>query len=294
MPKRTLWKIYCMEDEYPGIWRLWFKHQCVTIGYSPEWNYKIKGGRTNRDWIGARNALQEMKTDDLIVVALPGRRIGRIGKVLKNEFEQWQPLYPPDSEWEMGYMGRRISVHWELEYAPDNVDLVVQLPEGVNMTRGTLTRVKHHSVRWFQKAIADPVNWVGMAGRFVYEKALSDFIARYPERLKGGLKPYPKEKEIRERVFKDRSRADVLLRDENQNNRLVIVECKQESPDIKAVKQLRRYINLLKDETGELASGILVHGGARTIDRKIWHEANKPPQVEIFQYKLDVDFFPSC
>jgi len=196
-----------------------------------------------------------------------------------------------DSELEKGEMGRRISVHWELKDAPDSADLVVQLPDGVNMGRGTLTRIKHHDVEWFRNVIAEQKNWVGMAGRFGYERALSDYIALYPHRLKAGLEAYPNEK-IREKVFDDNSRADVLLLD--GDSKPVIVECKQESPTVGDVQQLRRYIMNLKNETGEKASGILVHGGARAVDKKVWCEAKKSPRIEIFQYKLDVDFVSSC
>ncbi len=243
--------------------------------------------------MATRNALQEIQPDDLIVVALPWCRVGRIGKVLSKRVrdKEWEPLVPGDSDWKEGYMGRRIFVHWELEDAPDSPDLVAQLPEGVNLGRGTMTRVDHHPVKWFRGVIANQANWVGMVGRFGYERALSDYIALYPHRLKDGLEPYPNEK-IRERVLADGSRADVLLLD--ADDKPVIVECKRESPDEGAIQQVRHYIKTLKNLTGEQASGMLVHGGARAVDGKVWREAQKCPRVEIFQYKLDVEFAPSC
>jgi hypothetical protein len=293
MTNPTLWKITCMEKDHPGLWQLWFKHQCVTVGYSVETGFRIEGGKKRHDWIVARNALEEIRSKDLIIASLPGCRIGRIGRVLEKKFsdEDWNPLIPGDVERKEGYMGRRIFVHWEMERAPDSPDLVVQLPAGVNMGRGTLTQVKHHSIQWFRETIANPTNWVGMVGRFGYEKALSDYIAHYPHRLKDGLQVYPNQK-IREKVFDDDSRADVLLIDADRKP--VIVECKQDSPKERDIKQLRRYIKNLKKETGELAKGILVHGGARTVDKKVWRMAKTPSRVEIFQYKLDVDFLPSC
>lgn len=284
-----------MEKDHPGLWQLWFKHQCVTVGYSVETGFRIEGGKKRHDWIVARNALEEIRSKDLIIASLPGCRIGRIGRVLEKKYsdEDWNPLIPGDAERKEGYMGRRILVHWEMERAPDSPDLIVQLPAGVNMGRGTLTQVKHHSIQWFRETIANPTNWVGMVGRFGYEKALSDYIAHYPHRLKDGLQVYPNQK-IREKVFDDDSRADVLLIDADRKP--VIVECKQDSPKERDIKQLRCYIKNLKKETGELAKGILVHGGARTVDKKVWRVAKTPRQVEveIFQYKLDVDFLPSC
>jgi hypothetical protein len=284
-----------MENEYPGLWQLWFKKQCVTDGHSPEKGRKMVGGKTKGlgDWMMTRNALHKIRPGDLIVVALPDCRIGRIGEVLRKRVkdEEWDPLFPGDSDWKKGYMGRRILVHWENDQAPDSADLVVQLPDGINMGRGTLREVHTHNAEWFRSVIADQANWVSVAGRFGYERALSDYIAQFPHKLKPGLEPYPNEK-IREKVFGDGSRSDVLLRDADEHP--VIVECKQESPTKEDVRQLRRYIKNLKRETREQASGILVHGGARTVDEKVWHEAKGSPHVEFFHYKLDVDFSSSC
>jgi len=284
-----------MENEFPGLWQLWFKKQCVTDGHSPyDQQCKMVGGKTKGqdDWIKTRNALNKIEHGDLIVVALPDRRIGRIGEVIRKMIkdEEWDPLFPGDSDWKKGYMGRRILVRWEIDQAPDSTELVVQLPDGINMGRGTL-RQAHRPVEWFRSVIANQANWVPVAGRFGYERALSDYIAQFPHKLKPGLEPYPNEK-IREKVFGDGSRSDVLLRD--VDSKAVIVECKQDSPTQEDVRQLRRYIKNLKRETGEQASGILVHGGARTVGEKVWHEAKGFPCVEFFYYKLDVDFSSSC
>ena len=302
MKTPTVWKITCMEEEYPGLWRLWFKNQCVTDGHSPHMKWKMTGKTRKKDgWIVTKNALTEIQLNDLIVVALPGRRIGRIGKVIEKKVgdDEWDPLFPGMSGdkgtgWGKGFMGRRISVHWELNDVPYSPDTVIQLHAEIRMRwRGTMHRINKPSIGLLRKAIADKANWVEMVGRFGYEWALSDYIANYPHRLKDGLEPYPNQKEIREKVFDDDSRADVLLLD--GNSKPVIVECKQNSPIVEDVQQLRRYIGKLKKETHQQASGILVHGGARTVDEKVWHAAEKSPRVEleIFQYKVDVDFAPS-
>ena len=102
--------------------------------------------------------------------------------------------------------------------------------------------------------------------------------------------PHPNSK-IRERVFKDKTRLDVLLID--RDNIPVIVECKQHSPSIEAISQLRHYIKCLSDETDQKARGILVHGGARKLRPEIKEEARQEPSVEIVRYKLEVDFTPS-
>jgi hypothetical protein len=219
-----------MEDDYPGLWRQWFKHQCVAVGYPPELGFRMKGGRRYRDWTVARNSLREMDHGDLILVALPQCRIGRIGKVLDKKVEdsEWDPLVS-EPELKQGKMGRRIFVHWELAQTPDGPDQVIQLPSGENLGRGTLTHIRRHTVKWYREIIANPGNWVGMVGRFGYERALSDYITLYPHRLEAGLRPHPS-RVNRERVLVNRSRLDVLLigRDEKP----VIVESKQDSPTV--------------------------------------------------------------
>jgi len=258
----------------------------------------MEGGGTWRGWVVVRNALKKIEADDLIIVALPGRRVGRIGKVLKQFADQWEPLVVGDKRYKDGEeQGRRIFVRWETEFgAPEEPDLVAQLPTGVDMGRGALTRVNHHKIEWFRKVIANPANWVRLIGLFGYERSLSEYIASYPDMLKPGLVPYTSQripiKKIREYVFQDRSRADVLLRDGDAKP--VVVECKQGSPDEQAIGQVRRYIKRLKDKTREQASGILVHGGARIVDKKVWIEAKKFPRVEIIHYDLKVEFVPSA
>jgi len=291
----TLWRITCMETDYPGLWMRWFKHQCVAVGWPPDDDFRLHGKPDRRwGWGRARKALKDIKMGDAIVVALRGRRIGRLGWVTGKAIEdsQWNPLLPANSEWPKGQMGRRVLVRWDLTHSPDDPDLVVRLPEefASGGRHPTLSRVHSKTVEEFQNVMADPANWVGLIGHFGYERALSDYIALYPHRLEDGLVPYP-DKKIRERVFEDRSRLDVLLAD--KNGVPVIVECKQESPTVEAIRQLRHYIKCLKKETRDRARGILVHGGARKLHMAVRRESLKSPRVEIIQYRLDVDFSPS-
>ncbi|MDZ4078508.1 MULTISPECIES: endonuclease NucS domain-containing protein [Hydrocarboniphaga] len=188
-------------------------------------------------------------------------------------------------------MGRRILVRWDLTVGPDNQDLVVQLPTGGTLSSGelrpTVGRVYSKTLDQFRREMNEPTNWISLIGAFSYEKALSDFIANYPGRLEDGLLPHPNSK-IREHVFKDRSRLDVLLID--RQDRPVIVECKQHSPSPQDVQKLRHYIRRLKEETGQRARGILVHDGAAKLGRETVVEAMKKPVVEIVNYNLEVAF----
>ena len=293
----TLWKITCMEDDFPGMWQRWFKNQCVAVGWASKWGYKLNGNTDGgKGWKTARKAIKEIKIGDYIIVALRRNRVGRIGQVTGKAIgdDEWHPLVPKSRLLPDGEMGRRIYVRWDLTTGPDNQDLVIQLPKEKRFTTGelrpTLCRIRSMSLKSLREVMNNPENWVSLLGKFKYEKALSDYIANYPNHLEDGLLPHPNSK-IREKVFDDRSRLDVLLIDRKNNP--VIVECKQYSPTIADIQQLRRYIRKLKEQTGERARGILVHGGAQKISSEVISEAKKRPCVEIVSYRLEVDFRPS-
>jgi len=95
---------------------------------------------------------------------------------------------------------------------------------------------------------------------------------------------------VREKVFTDRTRADVLLLDRKE--RPVIVECKQGDPMPEYLTQLRGYMRKLQKETGQKKDvrGILVHGGSQKLRSEVVRAAGMAPRVEIVQYRLQVDF----
>lgn len=279
------------------MWQRWFKNQCVAVGWPSQWGFNLYGDPCgDKGWSTARNALKNIEIGDYIIVALRGHRVGRLGEVTGKSIEDddWNPLVPRSPDLPHGEMGRRIFVRWELTTGPDNQDLVIQLPTGKTFSSGelrpTVSRLYSTSVDELRSVINDQANWVSLLGKFAYEKALSDYIANYPNHLEDGLLPHPNSK-IREKVFRDRSRLDVLLID--KHNAPVVVECKQNSPGNSDVKQLRHYMIALKDETGEEARGILVHGGAQKISPDILTEAERHPVVEIVSYSLEVTFRPS-
>ena len=206
---------------------------------------------------------------------------------------QWNPLVPPGPELADGEMGRRIFVRWDLTVGPDDFDLMVQLPPGRTFTSGelrpTVSRIHSLTLDEIRTLMNDSQNWVGLLGRFGYEKALSDYVASYHQRLEDGPLPHPN-KRVRELAFGDRSRLDVLLIDRAGNP--VIVECKQHAPSVDNVRQLRHYMDRLKQEAGQNARGILVHGGAQKLPRDVIQEARRTPVVEVVSYRLRVDFQP--
>lgn len=293
----TLWKITCKEDIYPGMWQRWFKNQCVAVGWASAWGYKLNGDTEGgKGWSTARNAIKDIEIGDYIVVALRGHRVGRIGEVTGKAIDddKWDPLVPKSPDMPDGEMGRRINVRWELTTGPDNQDLVIQLPEGNTFSNGelrpTVSRIYSMTIDELRTLMDDQENWISLLGKFGYEKALSDYIANYPNHLEDGLLPHTNSK-IREKVFLDRTRLDVLLID--KENAPVVVECKQHAPTTDDIKQLRHYMKKLKEETGENSRGILVHGGSQKISTKVIAEAKKKPSVEIVSYSLEVNFRPS-
>lgn len=276
------------------MWQRWFKHQSVGIGWPPQDGFRLHGPTPGgKGWAAARSALHSIQPGDTIVVALRGHRVGRLGQVTGLEVadNQWSPLVNKSKDYPHGEMGRRIFVRWDMTVGPDDRDMVVQLPEGARLSLGelrpTLARVNSISTEALVEAMNDPSSWVGLLTHFNYERALSGYIAAYPHRLEDGLLPHPNER-VRERIFSDRTRSDVLL--EDREGRPVVVECKQGSPTSSNISQLRGYMAHLKKETGVEARGILVHGGSRKLSPSVAAEAQKQPSVEIVQYELTVAF----
>jgi len=283
-----LWKIHCMEEDFPGLWHRLYKHQCVAIGW------RLGDKTKERGWARVRNALSRIAVGDYVVAALKGNRVGRIGQVteLKVSDNDWNPLVPKSKDLPFGQMGRRIQVRWDLTCGPTDRHFIVLLPKGSRLAaselRPTIAEIKSLRLDQLRDAMNNPENWVGLLGHFKYERALSDYISAYPHHLEDGLVPHPDLK-VREKVFPDRKRLDVLLLD--HKDRPVIVECKQGEPTVKDLKQLRQYMRSLQKETGRKdVRGILVHGGSRNLRHEVVKAAKLAPTVEIVQYHLQVDF----
>jgi hypothetical protein len=285
-----------MEKEYPGLWQRWFKNQCVAVGWPAEWGFKLNGGgKKKRGWTVSRNALKRMQKEDWIVVQLKNHRVGRVGQVVGKKIEdgQWNPLVPRTKAEPVGEMGRRINVRWSLDIGPFDPEMVIKLPDSKHLSPGSarqtiaeIDRVTFESIR---KAMNDENNWRSLLSKFPHETSLSDYVASYPHRLEDGLQPYPSEK-VREKVFEDGSRSDVLLIDKNEAP--VVVECKQGTPTVQHVRQLRGYMRHLRVLTGKNPRGILIHGGARKLRKEVRRQVNHKTRIEVVQYALSVGFAP--
>jgi RecB family endonuclease NucS len=105
--------------------------------------------------------------------------------------------------------------------------------------------------------------------------------------LEEGLQPYLSLKR-REHSFKDRTRADVLLEDGNGDP--VVVECKQGTPSLNDLRQLRGYMRKVRQLTGRNVRGILVHGGIDRLPTELRRGSRLKPTIEIIRYKYTVEF----
>jgi hypothetical protein len=298
--KKQLWKINCEENKFPGLWQRWFKNQCVAVGWAGKWGYiKLNGksvkGKLEHEhgWIVARNCLNEIERGDYIVVSLSNHRVGRIGEVTGTAIgdEDWDPFVPRSKDSPDGEKGRRIFVRWDMTIGPDDRKLVVALPKGARLTQGefrpTIAKVRSQSFDSLSKVMNEPSNWVGLS-QFSYEKALSDYIGSYPHLLEDGLLPHPNKK-VRELVFSDGRRADVLL--EDPKHIAVIVECKQGQPTLKDIDQLKHYLKQFQRKETQKVRGILVHGGAQKLTNEVRRAvARSKPTIELVQFNIRVDF----
>ncbi len=297
MEEKHYWKICCGEKEVPGLWQRWFKNQSVAVGWRIKAGYRFEGPTKSPGWRRARTVLEQIKPGHMILVQLKNNRVGRVGEVVRKEVQEniWNPLIPPSKKYPHGRYGSRIAMRWDLNIGPTDAGTVVLLPEGSrlpsNVARPTIGPLKQKLYESVITAMKDEHNWVGLQGRFDYERSLSDYVAIYPHRLEDGLLPYPDTK-VREKVFPDGSRSDVLLID--GKNAPVVVECKQHAPTLANIRQLRRYIKRFQSETGKKSRGILVHGGAATLSEEVRREVESDPRLKVIRYSLHVDFAPSA
>jgi hypothetical protein len=293
------WKINCMEDEYPGLWHSWFTEQIFAVGWPPP-EYGLRTPTDDSAWSTARKYLLQVNPGDKVIVQLKNWRVGRVGTVLSKQIEdkEWNPTVPPQSG-DVGEMGRRVQVRWDLTTGRLTPNFVVDLPPEVRpnprIWRLTLSQVPDHIFHAMELAVKEESNWVSLIPGFASERALSEYISASPHLLEDGLRPYPSES-ARELVFPDQTRLDVLLLDRDDN--IVIVECKQGAPCLEHVEQLRGYMRNAERlrtglKIGKNIRGILLHGGARKLSPDVRDESKRVPKVEFVQFSVSVGFTPS-
>jgi hypothetical protein len=286
-----------MENIYPGLWRRWFKSQCVAVGWCANWGFPLEGAHSGGNrWSRARNAIKAISEGDLIVVSMKDNRVSRVGEVINKRItdEEWDPLVPKSKSEEDGEMGRRINVRWRLDIGPEEYGFVVKLPEDCRFTIGelrpTVSEIKSINIDNLFDAMNNQYNWVKIYGHYANERSISDYIANYPYLLEDGLTQYPSAK-VREKIFDDRTRLDVLLIDKNDIP--VIVECKQQNPSIDNINQLLHYMEKLEQETDKVSRGIIVHGGSSKLTPEVKQTINSLNNIEIVSYRANIEFMRS-
>lgn len=112
-----------------------------------------------------------------------------------------------------------------------------------------------------------------------HEKDMSDMLYTHPALVEKGLKPVSREEKT-EFGF-----IDVLCRDTKNN--LVIIECKRNHADFKAVEQLQRYVEKVKKSKGIMnVRGILaspsISENAKTLLKQLGfqHAHIEPPKFK--------------
>jgi hypothetical protein len=293
----TYWKVFCEEDRFPGMWRRWFKDQCVALGFSPKRGHLLYGeggGEHEAGWKIAKKALERLKPGDIVAVQLHGNQIGRIGEVIQKRISdgEWNPTVPPTRERKEGRVGRRIEVRWNLNVGPADPDTVVTLPEGsrLNNPIGTIAEIPADVFDRIEKAMKDESNWTPLYGLFHREKSISDYIATYPHQLEDELVLHPSKK-VREWCLPDKTRPDVVLMDGKGTT--VIVECKQGAPTVENIDQLYGYMKHIGEIDDGSPRGILVHGGSASLTEGVRHKLSADRTLKLVRYNLSVGFVSS-
>jgi hypothetical protein len=220
-------------------------------------------------------------------------RISRVGEVINKQIgdDEWNPLVPRSKSESDGEMGRRINIRWKLDIGPEEYSYVVGLPEGNRFTWGelrpTVSEIHSMTIEKLFETMNNQDNWVKIYGHYANERSISDYIANYPYLLEEGLTQYPSAK-VREKVFDDRTRLDVLLIDKRDSP--VIVECKQQNPTVNNIQQVLHYMKKLKEETGKNPRGIIVHGGSSKLSPELRRCLLSLDNVEIVSYRADIEF----
>ncbi len=298
------WSVYCVEHDCPGLWQTWESQQVATVGYPPHPGGELHGHRRKSSWTYLVRCFEKMRAGDAIVARLQGNRIGRVGQVLgvRYKLKCWKPLVPKSPRFPRGEQGRHILVRWDFKIGPplgSGLGCLIPKDSGKQLSSGKLRKaiaqIDERDFRAFENLLKDESTWTGVSGsQFAQERALSEYIAKYPEQLRQGLRAYPMVKGLEKvagKTRKGKGRLDVLLLDSDQKTPIV-VECEQHAPRLADLKQLKGYMKAIRKELGERAKGILVFAGSPNIDGKVRKAARKA-RIELYAYRLNVDFLPS-
>lgn len=132
-----------------------------------------------------------------------------------------------------------------INYMKEGTDHSLRLlPEGLllssyNIPLGEFMDITIHKVLFFNKVKIDDGHKLQLTGT---EQDMSNMIYENPSIIEKGLKSVKQEEQTQYGFI------DLLCNDENNN--LVVIECKRFKADFSAVSQLRRYVERVKEIKG--------------------------------------------
>ncbi len=156
-------------------------------------------------------------------------------------------------------MDRSIQIHQPngnapINYMKENSDHTLRVGENSlvlsssNIPLGEFMNIIIYEIIFFDKARIEDGHKIQLTGT---EKDMSDMIYENPGIVEPGLKSLKQEEQTQYGFI------DVLCSDENNN--IVVIECKRFKADFSAVSQLRRYVERVKEVKGiKSIRGILV------------------------------------
>lgn len=163
--------------------------------------------------------------------------------------------------------------HIAINYMKENTDHNLSIHDNklilksYNIPLGEYMEIEIYTLHFFNSHKSEDGHKIKLTGD---EADMSDTIYKDPSIIEKGLKPVSQEEQT---IY---GFIDVLCVDENNN--LVVIECKRVKADFSAVEQLRRYVNKLKESKGiQNIRGILVAPS-------ITYNAQK--MLEDFNYKF--------
>lgn len=285
------WIVICPEpDVRGGVWKRWYKEQCVAIGwYPPTWSFDGRGENTP-GWTFVRNRLKEIRPGDKIIPFLLKWRIGPVGTVreVKVTDAEWNPTvekgnYSGSDEYELG---RRILVTWEQAgMPPDGMIATVppaQRPGGRSpLARHTMEELSLEQFHNLCSVLSAKENWSDIAtppepvandpesaetelpppppppaALSLLERDLQKFLSRNLDVIEKGLWADPAYQ--LEEYSIDVGRIDLLCKDCHDN--WVIIELKADWAGDDAVGQILGYMSWVRENlpNGANVRGIIV------------------------------------
>lgn len=287
MPRH--WIVICPEPSVRGgVWRRWYRENCVAVGWGPPiWSYE-GGGEITPGWRFVRNRLMEIEPGDKVIPFLLKWRIGPIGTVREMAVadSDWNPTVKGGDYGEEPELGRRILVTWEVNGMPPE-GMVATVPAGQRpggrapLARHTIEELPDEQFENLRSVLAAKENWSELgtlparnesdgetgesevpppppppAALSLLERDLQKFLSRNLDTIERGLRPDPSY-QLEEYTI-DVGRIDLLCKDARDN--WVVVELKADWAGDDAVGQILGYMSWVRENlpNGANVRGILV------------------------------------